>query len=108
MQAPQAQCLRARRGHLLGLPSVVPGKVRYEAHEDIGEDLDPICAAFTQYFAADVKNWTLKTLADKKEKKRPAESTGDRSHKRGRRPEKYSSCQGRQRDRCYHHDGNEQ
>jgi hypothetical protein len=69
-----------------------------KAHEEIGEDLDPICAAFTLYFAADVKNGTIKTLSDKKEKKRPADSTGGHSHKRGRCPDKYSSGRGRQGD----------
>jgi hypothetical protein len=49
-----------------------------EAHKEIGEDLGPICSAFSQYFAA---------LADKKEKKRPSDSSGDRSNKRGRRPD---------------------
>lgn len=66
-----------------------------ESHEDIGEDLAPIKAAFSQYFAADVKNDVIKSISDKKEKKRPADSSGNRSHKRGRRPDKYSSGRGR-------------
>ena len=67
-----------------------------EPHEDIGEDLHPIRAAFTQYFAADVKNGTIKTLSDRKEKKkRSADDSGSRSNKRGRRPDRYSSGRGR-------------
>jgi hypothetical protein len=76
-----------------------------ETQEEIGEDLDPIRAAFTKYFAADVINGTIKTLSDKKEKKRPADSSSDRSHKRVHRPDKYSSGQGRQGDRRNDSDG---
>jgi hypothetical protein len=87
---PKPNAYKLAEANILAFPAAYQEKYA-DSHEDIGEDLDPICAAFTQYFAADVKNSTIKALSDKKEKKRPADDSGDCSNKKSRRPDKYSS-----------------
>jgi hypothetical protein len=87
---PKPNAYKLAEANILAFPAAYQEKYA-DSHEDIGEDLDPICAAFTQYFAADVKNSTIKALSDKKEKKRPADDSGDCSNKKSRRPGKYSS-----------------
>jgi hypothetical protein len=91
---PKPNAYKLAEAIFLAFPAAYQEKYA-DSHEDIGEDLDPIHAAFMQYFAADVKNGTIKTLSERKEKKkRSADDSGDRSNKRGRCPDKYSSGQG--------------
>ena len=71
-----------------------------ETHDELDEDVAPLRSAFMQYHAADVRNGTLAKLQkDKAGSKRPAERSDNRSGKKGRRPDKYSSGRGRRGDR---------
>ena len=74
-----------------------------ETHNELEEDLTPLRSAFMQYHAADMCNGTLDRLKKAKEsKKRPSDSHGKRSGKRGRRQGNYSS--GRSRRGGYRND----